>query len=304
MTQPKYFALGISAFVIITIIFIGGCIRRNEIEVEQEKKNEQTVVPVVVNEHLNPQALSWDGKNFWTAHEPGWEMADEIKPGHSDYKALIFKHADDKNKTIIEMYEAPHNFNVIGLVFINNELWTSSWINEQLGRIYRFKLENDTLKETGAWDTEVSCHGLAWDGSSLWCNMGPRGIVKFNITDDIKEVKRYIPSSELKPAFGGEVNAKGIAWDGKNLWTAYKNTAPVVIKHNMDENLSVAESYSYDHPDLWGFPGNITFVNDIFYSSSSDPGTGDFRGGRIVKHKMDESLSVDEIYFYNDLRDE
>lgn len=302
MMWSKYFTLGISAFMIIAAIFIGGRIKQNEIDGEEKKKGEQTIIPIVISEHLNPQALSWDGKNFWTAHEPGWKIEDEIKPGHPDYKALIFKHANDKNKTIIEMYEAPHNFNVIDLVLINDELWTSSWINEQLGRIYRFKIENGILKETGAWDTEISCHGLVWDDSYLWCNMGPRGIVKLNISNGVEEINRYAPSPKLKPTLDGEVHAKGIAWDGKNLWTAYKNTVPVIVKHNMDENLSVAESYSYDHPYLWKFPGSIVFIKDTLYSSSSDPGTGDFRGGRIVKHKMDENLSVDEIYFYNDLR--
>ena len=225
-----------------------------------------------------------------------------MKPGHPDYKALIFKHANDQDKSIIEKYESPHNYNVIGLAFINGEMWSSSWINEKLGRIYKFKIENNTLKIINSWDTELCCHGIAWDGSVLWCNMGPKGIVEFNITDGLNVIKQYDPSSRLTPTVDGNVHAKGIAWDGKNIWSAYKFTEPVIVKHDMDGNLSVIAGYSYDYESIdtiAEFPGNIAFVNGIMYTASSDPGTGDYRGGRIVRHKMDESLAVDVIFFYN-----
>lgn len=184
MIKTKYVG-----FVLLVLVIVGVLLSRF---IQQQVSS----TSLIITEHLNPQALTWDGRNFWTAHEPGWEMEDEIKPGHSKYKALIFKHANDQNKTIIGMYESPHNYNIIGLEFINGELWSSSWINRDLGRIYKFKIENNTLQIIGSWDTDVSCHG--------------------------------------------------IVWDGKNIWSAYKLTEPVIVKHKMDENISVAEIFFYN----------------------------------------------------------
>lgn len=258
-------------------------------------------VLIALQQDLAPEGFCWDGGNFWTAHEPGWEMDSpgDLRPGGEDFQAYIFKHANDNNKTAIEMYIVSHHYNVIGIEFINGELWTSSWINENLGRIYQLVIRGESLVVVKSWDTELCCDGLAWDGLFLWGNMGNEiGIVKFDVSNGLREIERYPPPRGLKTE-QEFVHAKGLAWDGRNLWSCYKHTSPVIIKHNMDEDLSVAAGYPYEHQLLNFHPGDLAIVDGIPYTSSSDPGTGTLRGGRIVKHKPDEVLSVDEIYYYN-----
>lgn len=284
-------------FFIILIFIIGFNIKTGN-NIQEDLFSENSLAN---QQDLAPEGFTYDGENFWTTHEPGWEIEDEIKPGNLKFQAYLFKHSNNKDKSIIESYAFPHNYNVIGMVFINGELWTSSWINSNLGRIYRYKIENKQLIETGSWDTTISCDGLIWDGSFLWCNMGSwEGIRKYDITNGLNLVKKYELPPEIKALEGEGVNPKGIAWDGKNIWTAYKETEPIIVKHNMDDKLSFAEGYSYSNEKLNYHPGGIVFVDRVLYSSSSDPGTLDLRGGRIVKHKIENNtLLIDKIWYYN-----
>ncbi|MFH1536939.1 MAG: hypothetical protein ABID45_03065 [Patescibacteria group bacterium] len=293
----KYINLSI---LFLSFLFFNGCVQEST-DLNTTENNIDTSVPLAQEQDLGPEALAWDGKNFWTTHEPGWEMEDEVKPGHPDFQAYLFKHAKDSKKTAVEMYAFPHNYNVIGMVWINDELWTSTWIHEQLGRIYKYRIENNSLAEIEQYDTQLSCDGLTWDGNYLWCNMGSwAGIWKFDISDGLKEIHVYSIPPEIEFLKGDGAHPKGIAWDGNNIWTAYKFTKPVIVKHNMDEELSLAEEYDYQDELLNHYPGGIDFANGVLYSTSSDPGTLDLRGGRIVEHNMDENLSINEIYFYND----
>lgn len=288
----KIFYLFIFILIVLVILLI-------KIYPLVKKKDVGSAVPIAQEQDLAPEGFAWDGENFWTAHEPGWEVDDEIKPGHEDFQAYILKHANDDDKTAVKMYTVPHHYNVIGMTFINGDLWTSSWINSNLGRIYHFRIEDNKLVESGSWDTEISCDGLAWDGSYLWCNMGGEiGLVKFDINSGLEEIRRYGVPNGLE-ALEGEISPKGLAWDGAYLWSAYKHTDPVIIKHRMDEELSILAGYQYDNELLNFHPGDLAFKDGVLYTSSSDPGTGDMRGGRIVKHKMDDQLSIDQIFFYN-----
>ena len=310
------------ALALLGLLLVSGCLRRDEpssksipplteppretglpgnnTEPSLGAEERPSGVPLVREQHLNPQALAWDGKSFWTAHEPGWEMEDDVKPGHASYQAYLVKHADDENMTAVAAYAFPHHYNVIGMAWVGGQVWTSSWINRSLGRIYRFQIDNGSLVENGAWDTKLSCDGLAWDGTHLWCNMGgSEGIWKFDVSRGLRPAKVYPVVRGILFMREGGTHPKGIAWDGRNIWTAYKYSDPAIVKHNMDENLSVVAGFRYRHPLLSEFPGDIAFADGALYSSSSDLGTGGFRGGRIARHRP-EDLSVDSIHFYND----
>ena len=107
-----------------------GCEEAKQEVINKEAKQVEPVAGVAMaqTQDLAPEGFTWDGTNFWTAHEPGWEMDDpaDQKPGGQNFQIYLFKHANDQNKTAMEMYTVPHHYNVIGLTVVNGDLYSSS----------------------------------------------------------------------------------------------------------------------------------------------------------------------------------
>lgn len=225
--------------------------------------------------------LTWDGKCIWTCspfkiqkYKIGrWNLLELQK-----YQIVFSEHDAEAIKGTGSGIWAE------GIAWDGNNLWICD--SRYSREIYKLndkpeEVERDGLKrgKEGLTKGKVLVHyirvierykspgphpsGLTWDGNNLWsCDLETDMIYKHNM-DSILSVQESYKSPGDMPG--------GLAYDGTNIWslniylyvkgggpgivgdTIITKTGVKIYKHNMDENLSVAEEHKvkYAHGLCW-----------------------------------------------------
>ncbi len=160
---------------------------------------------------------------------------------------------------------------------------------------------------------------ISYDGEHLWVSDWFGQTIYKHVVDEDLSIAKYYSFSDIHPA--------GIAWGEKHIWTIDSWTSEI-YRLNIDDTLSVNKVYSYPGSEPSGiyFDGSFLWVCDseedkIYkllpeedtlkvvteYQSNGPNPIGIFWDGnniwtvdgdlkRIYKHKMDDSLTVMEVY--------
>lgn len=157
------------------------------------------------------------------------------------------------------------------LLWSGEDLWAGDWLSQSVYR-YRKTKAGLALEKTYALKN-VHISGFAVAGDRLYIADSWKKVIEERRLDDNLTLVKSFP-------FPGGIT--GLFYDGENLWSC--DAEGSVLLHKTDPELSAISYFKFPNR-----PDQIYKAKDAFWSAVSST-------GRIYRHKLDDKLSVEEIY--------